>query len=474
MKKILLIVLMVFSAYENYAQKTLLSDKIEINFRNDDFAVIGKYKNFNAVYVNTYQKAEIVLYNSKMEFEKRIEIPFVKKSTSNFQFISNNNDLLLFFEQKENKMVTMFVSKLKDDFSFTEPLSLLETSTSFFKDRNEFQLVHSDDMQKHFIYNYADNEKQWDLQAVVINNNLEKERSISQSISQDNIYFLNEQAISNDGTAYFLTGNKMSNKGAVDEMTVMMASKNQTSFSEFKTTLNNHAVSELQLKTDNKNHILYIGGFFSDNKFSIPKGVFYLTVDENQTQSVAHFTPLALQLSNGSSDLRDMRMKSISLKKEGGLEMAAEKYYQITQTITTGPSMTIGMTSMQQTTRTVQEFNYDEVLIFNLKVDGSLAWSQTMLKDQQTQDDGGIYSSFGLLENKLGKVYIFNDMNTKNSRLMACYASSKGVLSMKEMQTTKDVDDWNLMPRSAKQISANEIIMPCISKNHLCFLMIGY
>lgn len=47
---------------------------------------------------------------------------------------------------------------------------------------------------------------------------------------------------------------------------------------------------------------------------------------------------------------------------------------------------------------------------------------------------------------------------------MACYASSKGVLSMKEMQTTKEIDDWNVMPRSTKQISANEIMLPCVSK----------
>jgi hypothetical protein len=154
--------------------------------------------------------------------------------------------------------------------------------------------------------------------------------------------------------------------------------------------------------------------------------------------------------------------------------LIAEKYSQIIRTISSGPALTLGMNTMQETSRTIQEFNYDEVIIFNLKTDGTLDWSQTLLKDQQTQDDGGIYSSFGLLENKLGKVYIFNDMNTKNSRLMACYANSKGVLAMKEMQTTKEIDDWNVMPRSTKQISANEIMLPCVSKNYLCFLLIGY
>jgi hypothetical protein len=88
MKKILLIVLIVFTGYVNFAQKTVLSEKIEINFRIDDYAVIGKYKNLNAVYINTNQKAAVVLFNSNMEFEKRIELPFIKKANTNIHFVS--------------------------------------------------------------------------------------------------------------------------------------------------------------------------------------------------------------------------------------------------------------------------------------------------------------------------------------------------------------------------------------------------
>jgi hypothetical protein len=473
-KKILLIALIVFTGYANFAQKTVLSDKTEINFRNDDFAVIGKYKNLNAVYINANQKAEVVLYNSNMEFEKRIELPFIKKASANIHFVSSKNGLLVFFEQKVAKKINLFASKLQDDNMFSPPISLVETTTAFFKERTEFQFAHSEDKQKHLIYNYTETDNQWVLQAVVVNNELAIETNISQNISQDNFYFLNEQAISNNGTIYITSGNRISNKGSVEELNVLMATQNQRVFAIVKTTLNNHAISDLQLIIDNKNQLLYISGFFSDNKFSLPKGVFYLTVDDNQNKSIAHFTALALQLQNGISDMRNLRMRAISLKKEGGVELIAEKYSQIIRTISSGPALTLGMNTMQETTRTVQEFNYDEVIIFNLKTDGTLDWSQALLKDQQTQDDGGIYSSFSLLENKLGKVYIFNDMNSKNSRLMACYASSKGVLSMKEMQTTKEIDDWKVMPRSAKQISANEIMLPCVSKNHLCFLLIGY
>ena len=195
MKKILLIVLIVFTGYANFAQKTVLSDKTEINFRNDDFAVIGKYKNLNAVYVNKNQKAEVVLYNSNMDFEKRIELPFIKKASANIHFVSSNNGLLVFFEQKAAKKINLFASKLKEDNTFSPPISLVETTTTFFKEQTEFQFAHSEDKQKYLIYNYAETDNQWVLQAVAVNNELAIETNISQNIPQDNFHFLNHHPL---------------------------------------------------------------------------------------------------------------------------------------------------------------------------------------------------------------------------------------------------------------------------------------
>jgi hypothetical protein len=97
-----------------------------------------------------------------------------------------------------------------------------------------------------------------------------------------------------------------------------------------------------------------------------------------------------------------------------------------------------------------------------------------MLKDQETTDDDGIFSSVGVLEHHLGKVIFFNDVNSKQPRLMSCYLAKNAELSMKEMQTNELIDEWTWMPRSLKQISKSEIVMPCVMKNYLCFLKISY
>ena len=213
MKKILLIVVIVFCATNFFAQKLLLSDKIEINFRNDDFAAIGKYKNLYAVYINSSSKAEVVFFNAQFEFEKRIDIPFLNKGMSNPHFVSTATDLVLFYEERQNKQSTLYASKMIDDFSFINPI---EISSS--KERTDFKFCSSENNQKHFFYNYVEVADKWQLKAFVINNNLKIENTISQTISTDDFYFLNEQAVSNEGTAYFLASNRIVNKSAIDEL----------------------------------------------------------------------------------------------------------------------------------------------------------------------------------------------------------------------------------------------------------------
>jgi hypothetical protein len=124
--------------------------------------------------------------------------------------------------------------------------------------------------------------------------------------------------------------------------------------------------------------------------------------------------------------------------------------------------------------RTVTEYYYDEIYLFNFKMEGSLSWSQTILKEQLSTDDGGIFSSFATLQYPIGNAYIFNDLSSKNTRLLSCYVTAGGELNMKEIQTNEQTDAWNLMPRSGKQISKSEMLIPCVMKNYVCFLKLTF
>lgn len=87
------------------------------------------------------------------------------------------------------------------------------------------------------------------------------------------------------------------------------------------------------------------------------------------------------------------------------------------QSVTPISSTSFTLNNQQEIARTVEDYSFDEIVMFHFKPDGSLAWNQTILKEQTTTDDKGIYSSFGIIEHALGKGLLFNDVSSNQNRL---------------------------------------------------------
>ncbi|MBL7766182.1 MAG: hypothetical protein JNJ58_08825 [Chitinophagaceae bacterium] len=458
------------------SQKFQLSEKESINLRNDDFTVIGTLLDRTAVYIRKDDKAEILLLNAGMQTEKRITLSNIHEGFDNIHFNCMSRQLLIFYEVKENKNLNVYGMSLGENFSVSEPKQLNSSAVGQFRNNTEYTYAYSADHRRTLIYTHFKVEGQLVLQAVVIDDNLNELKRYDQLLNLDDLVIDDMAAISNEGNPYILLTDKMAYKGNAEQISILSGSGSATEMKPVNIDLKKHEVTEVKFLIDNPNGNLYLAGLYSEGRYSAPRGIYFAVFDEKQNVLKSeHFVALSMQVSNGKADLRDMKVKGVSLKSDGGIEVVTEKYYQNVRTLTTAsPTMGIGMMSMPDNTRTINEFNYDEIILFNIKPEGGIAWTQVILKEQMSTDDGGIYLSFGQLEHKLGKVFIFNDLNSSNKRLMASYVSMKGETSIKELQTNEQVDDWNLMPRSARQVSKSAIVMPCVMKNNLCFLKISY
>ena len=478
MKRAVLILLMyVLGLPMSNAQKLLMSDKEDFNLRFDDFSVIGNFNQAIAVYRKRDSKVEIILYNKNMQKIKSIPLDFIDERYSQIFFSSQEESIQVFYQQKENKKENLYAVSINKDYTHTEPIQLQSLTAGVgLRDRLEYHRETSENGNYHVLYTSYYLDGAWVLQAVVVDNKLQEQNRISQLFSEKDWVIRDDVALSNAGTLFMVTTEKPSSKGSTDEIKILTSKIHSNQFISYPIALNKHTVSDLHFVMDNTNTMAYLCGFYSDGKYSTPRGIYYTAFDEEtQLAPMSHFVSLALQVSSTRDDLKDLTLRNISIKKDGGIELIAEKYYQNVRTISApNPVMNIGMMSMPDNSRTINEYYYDEAVFFNIKPDGTLAWSQTMLKEQQTNDDAGIYSSIGVLEHKLGKVILFNDVNSRQPRLMTCYISSNSELSMKELQTSEEMNEWNWMPRSSKQLSKSEIVVPCIMKSYLCFLKISF
>lgn len=475
-KKFLLIALCCGLVLPVFSQKLFLSEAEDFNIRTDDFAVVGKYGKSVITYRKRNGKAEIIFYSENMIKQKSLSLDFLPNNFSNVRFVCDPNHLLVFYESKELKKQQLYASKLLAGDLWRSPVLLSSKPISMIKDYVPFNLSVSENGKRILFFNSYYLAGDNTVQAVIVDEQLNILKEIHQ-IFPDKEYFFSEKSIVSDkGLPYLLATNRPSNKGNVEELKVLTLADYSKDLFVFPIVLEGHHVSDLQIAADNENGNICIASFFADGKYAAPRGIFLCNFDEGKQATTAiHFVPIVLQISKSNTDLKDLRVRNLFLKRDGGVEIVAEKYYQNIRTINSiNPIVNSSFMTGPDNARSVTEFYYDEVYIFNFKVDGSLHWSQTILKEQLSTDDGGIFSSFAPFRYPIGNVYLFNDLSSNATRLLASYISSTGEMSMKEIQTSEQIDEWNIMPRSGKQISKSELIIPCMIKNNVSFLKIKF
>jgi hypothetical protein len=457
------------------AQKVILSEAEPVNVNTDDFSVIGKLNDYLAVYRKTGELPEIILYSPYFRKYKTLSLPMVQAGFSRIYFSSAGNVLHVFFQQREQRQDKLYHVQVNADYSLSGTRLLAQIGPEDSDERILFDFSASEDGRYHALFAQYRNNGKKTIRAVVVGPDASEPTNLLYTPTDNDRELYGKALVSNKGHVFFMLSNRSTNKGFVDKLSLLHGEAGSNQMQEQVIQLGKHAVGDLQWATDAEQHRAYVGGCFSDGKFNEPKGVFFFRFDTDKRSDVlSHFTPLALL----SDELGEMRLRRLNAKKDGGLEWVMEKYNQQVRTLNNMSPVVFGggfmTTTLAERTRTVNEYNYNQIQLINLKSDGALHWVQTVLKDQQSTDDGGIFSSFGSVTHPLGNAYVFNELESRNNRMMVAYVNSESQLSIKEIQLDEDAERWSAMPRSAKQTGPGELVMPCVLKNYLCFLKISF
>lgn len=463
------------------AQRLQLTQKVELNSRRDDFAAVGKYRQYWVGYRGQPSMAEILLFDSAGVLQKTVPITGYDNDCSSIRFQCNATHLCVYYEKREGKTQILQGVKLLNDTVFSEPKVIASYDKSGYGSRYDIQFAVSENSAYVLFYNLRSGGEEFALQSQILNDQLDLISEVNQLFEKDKIRFLYKEAISNTGYAYIAASTDLDVKSAADQIQVLSLVPGAGSWSIIEMPVNGKYISDVTLLIDNANsNTLHLAGYYADAGRGVPKGFFLTQVTPgSQQELIGLAVPINASFSKSHADLRDLKIKGMSVSKNGATEIITEKTFQSTHMVSSPSSMmgvgTLGvMNPSIDNGRVVTDYNYDEISVFNISKEGKLNWNQHVLKSQLSTDDNGIYSSFALLESRLGKVYIFNDLNRRSTKLIAGYLSAKGIISLKQLPTTEAMNNVNILPRSAVQTGRNEIFMPCISKGYLCFLNIQF
>ena len=114
----------------------------------------------------------------------------------------------------------------------------------------------------------------------------------------------------------------------------------------------------------------------------------------------------------------------------------------------------------------------DNIMILSFDKGGKLEWSNVISKEQ-FDDEAGDKVSYQLMNTGSELHFLFNNMEKRTVLLNDFTISPGGQINRNP--TLKNLDKgYEFMPKYARQVSAKQMIVPCIYRNYISFAKIEY
>ena len=117
-------------------------------------------------------------------------------------------------------------------------------------------------------------------------------------------------------------------------------------------------------------------------------------------------------------------------------------------------------------------YHADNIAVLSFDAEGKAEWSNVVGKTQFNDESDDLISY--QLMNTGGQVhFLFNQQERRNNLLADFSISPLG--EMTRNPTLKNLDKgYEFMPKLGKQVSARQMIVPCLYRNYICFAKIDY
>jgi hypothetical protein len=276
-----------------------------------------------------------------------------------------------------------------------------------------------------------------------------------------------------DSRVYLLTGYKASMSTPYQLFKVLQFEPGEAYPSVYQMGKEGTTFSDIKISIDNINGWIVFGGFYSENATFSSTGVAYsgLQPDEKKISEL-RFSPFkAKEISNFGStkgynrpaELINYEVDRLVLRSDGGMVLVAESNY-----ITESSSYN----SYYQVYTVNYTYYYGNVMIISVNPDGSTDWIGTLRKNQVSENDEAFYSSYSLIAEADKIILLYNETIRRRSDVKMYVIDNNG--NVNEKVAIPGVEEIMLMPRGAKQISANQIVIPCSQNGKPIFVKYSY
>jgi hypothetical protein len=463
-------------------QNVLYSPYEDFDFRSGDFSVVGMTGGRLYVYRGSSQGFFLDAYDDSMNKQATVVLDFFPQKIYQTKFIAYSDQIMVLYQALESTKVVQYAALLDASGRLKKgPLKLDEIKTGIFgATKNYFSSVVSDDKKQVTVFSANTKGKELTVEAKWIDDQLNIVKRSHGSYRADNDIAHGDAMVANDGTLYMSAYTSVGAKSYADRFWLLSLPQGAAKFTDKELPLDNLYATNAYMKVDNTNNRIYLGGFYSNKKNGSYDGLLYAYYDVAggtfQNRKAIPFDQEMLNATGQHNTKRafdNYQVRQLIVKNDGGFVMVSESFYILTRTSYAPGFGYYSAYFSPYMSSTIREYHYDDIMALSYNSEGVRDWSAFIPKDQYSQEDGGLFSSYALLNTGGTLAFMFNDYNSNHSRIQLAALDASGKISMHGFSAEgNDYPDW--LPRSGKQVAGRVIVVPCLHKKQICFAKVVF
>ncbi|HYM93012.1 MAG TPA: hypothetical protein VET23_02660, partial [Chitinophagaceae bacterium] len=420
----------------------------------------------------------------------------------NVDFFPYNDFCYMIYQYQKRSIVYCMAVKIDGNGKRASEVMQLDTTHIGFAANNKiYTVLSSEDRSKIIVFKInSRNRKLYAITTILFNDKLEMLMKSRLSMPmQDRDNFLNEFHLDNDGDLVFAKFLRSSNDNIAQASFILKPAK-VDSFVVNDLNLDKTNLDEIHIKVDNFNKRYFLTSFYYKQRRGNVDG-FYFYIWDEQNNKLIHEDTITFnndlrKEAMGDATIRtafnDYFIRNIIIKKDGGFIIASECYYTTSRYnnwnrwdyIYGAPYISpldyyyyspyysnLWWNSRYGNQSNVR-YHADDITILSFDREAKLQWS-TVIGKGQFDDQSDDEISYQLMNTGGQLHFLFNELEKRTNLLNDYTISPDGTLN--HNPTLKNLDrGYEFMPKYGKQVSAKQMIIPCIHRNLICFAKIDY
>lgn len=465
------------------AQDIFYSREQKFTFEKGDFAVVGWCGDRLYTYRASKEGFYLDAYNDSMRLLATIALDFFPQKIYEAKFYTTGDQIIVLYQAVQEGMMVQYITRLDSRARMLQkPVALDSAKMAWLSsDRQYYSSAMSSDRSKIMVFGMSSRKSnRLRFNTVLLDSTLNVIARGTPYIESNEDITLGQALLANDGSLYLTGFNGEPNRRYVGDAWLLRLPPDGARFRYTSLPVGGNYLSGLYMRLDEQRQDVYWAAFYAPKKNGSLQGIFQ-GVYSAQTDSFAmtRNIPFDDELRAGSDNRKksafdDYEIRDLIVKNDGGFILVAERYYVNIRTNAYGTG--IGYYSWYNNNyapASTREYHYGDVVVADFDAEGRRQWHNFIRKEQYSQEDGGLFSSYLMLNSGASLVFLYNDFSSSKSALSLAAVDIKGQLQMKKMNPGRTAGgDW--VPRSGKQVDLREMLIPVLRKNSLGFARVVF